>query len=237
MLHHLRIWDSRTAHGPDLMLANSSFVRGRVRHVYGRDATVVYPPVEIDRLPFREDHGDYYVAACFAAPYKRTDLVVRAFSAMPSRRLVVVGEQVTRELRALAGPNVSFAGYLPREDYVETIAGARAMVFAGCEDFGIALAEAQACGTPLIAYGRGGAADIVRPLGVTDRPTGVLFTAQTSEAAMAAVELFEANADMITPRACRENAERFSEAAFDAALLEALRNVLAMKEWVARPPY
>ena len=235
MLHHLRMWDSRTAHGPDLMLANSSFVRARIRHVYGRDAAVAHPPVELDRLPCRESRGDYYVAACFAAPYKRTDLVVRAFSAMPSRRLVVVGEQATRELRAMAGPNVTFAGYLPREDYVETIAGARAMVYAGCEDFGIALAEAQACGAPLIAYGRGGAADIVRPLGASNRPTGVLFAEKSPEAIVRAVELFEANRDRITPRACRENAERFSEAAFDAALMAAVGKVLGEREAFADP--
>ena len=235
MLHHLRMWDSRTAHGPDLMLANSSFVRERIRHVYGRDSTVAHPPVELDRLPFRERRGDYYVAACFAAPYKRTDLVVRAFAAMPERRLVVVGEQATRDLRALAGPNVTFAGYLPREQYVETIAQARAMVFAGCEDFGIALAEAQACGTPLLAYGRGGAVDIVRPFGSVARPTGVLFAEQSAEAVVAAVDRFEQNAEAITPHACRDNAERFSEAAFDAALLKAFATVVAMRDGRVRP--
>ncbi len=226
MLYHLRIWDSRTAHGPDMMLANSSFVRDRIRHVYGRDATVAHPPVEMDRMPFREGRGDYYVAACFDAPYKRTDLVIRAFGAMPSRRLIVVGKQATPELRGIAGPNVSFTGYLPREAYAEMIAGARAMVFAGCEDFGIALAEAQACGVPLIAYGRGGAVDIVRPLGASARPTGVLFAEKSVEAVVQAVDLFEAHQDRITPRACRENAERFSEAVFDAALLEAVGKLL-----------
>jgi glycosyltransferase involved in cell wall biosynthesis len=229
------MWDSRTAHGPDLMLANSSFVRARIRQIYGRDATVVHPPVEVDRLEWREDRSDYYVAACFAAPYKRTDLVVRAFSAMPSRRLIVIGEQATRDLRALAGPNVSFAGYLPRDDYAETIARAKAMVFAGCEDFGIALAEAQACGTPLIAYGRGGAADIVRPFGASERPTGVLFAKQSVEAVVEAVDRFEANSTEIQPRACRENAERFSEARFDAALLQGLRTTINMKDEAVTP--
>jgi glycosyltransferase involved in cell wall biosynthesis len=229
MLHHLRMWDIRTAHGPDLMLANSSFVRARIRQIYGRDATVVHPPVEVDRLECRNVRDDYYVAACFAAPYKRTDLVVEAFSAMPSRRLVVVGEQATRELRAAAGPNVTFAGYLPRPEYTGTIGRAKAMVFAGCEDFGIALAEAQACGTPIIAYGRGGAADIVRPLGRSDQPTGVLFGRQSAEAVVDAVEAFEARGAAIRPHACRENAERFSEARFDAALLRAFAAVVEQK--------
>jgi glycosyltransferase involved in cell wall biosynthesis len=228
MLHHLRMWDARTAHGPDLMLANSGYVRSRIRRIYGRDARVVHPPVAVDELEYAEDRDDYFVSACFAAPYKRTDLVIRAFNRMPSRRLLVVGEQQTRALRALAGPNVSFLGYLPREDYVRTIARARAMVFAGCEDFGIALAEAQCCGTPLIAFGRGGATDILRPLGHSDHPTGVLFGTQTVEALVDAVERFEAARPEIAPRACRENAQRFSEARFDAEILEAFAAAVAL---------
>jgi glycosyltransferase involved in cell wall biosynthesis len=228
MLHHLRMWDARTAHGPDLMLANSRYVRARIRRTYGRDARVVHPPVALDELECVEDKDDYFVSACFAAPYKRTDLVIRAFNRMPSRRLVVVGEQQTRELHALAAPNVSFLGYLPRQDYVRMVARARAMVFAGCEDFGIALAEAQGCGTPLVAFGRGGAADIVRPLGRSARPTGVLFGQQTVEAVVDAVARFEAAGAEITPQACRANAERFSEERFDAEILDAFATAQAL---------
>jgi glycosyltransferase involved in cell wall biosynthesis len=229
LLHRLRLWDARTAHGPDLMLANSSFVRARIRRIYGRDAQVVHPPVALDELEFAEDKDDYYVCAAYHAPYKRTDLVVRAFSEMPSRRLVVVGE-IPRApaLRAMAGRNVSFAGFLPRREYVATVAAARAMVFAGCEDFGIALAEAQGCGTPLIAFGRGGATDIVRPLHAVDRPTGVLFAAQSIEAVKDAVETFERHQRRIAPRACRDNAARFSEERFDQSIREALANVRAL---------
>lgn len=228
MLHRLRTWDTRTAHGPDLMLANSRYVRSRIQHIYGRDARVVHPPVAISELGCASRKDDYYVSASFLAPYKRTDLVIRAFNEMPTKRLVVVGEgQQSAALRSLAGPNVSFAGYLPREDYVRTIAEAKAMVFAGCEDFGIALAEAQACGTPLIAFGRGGAADIVQRLG-SERPTGVLFKAQTVTSLKDAVECFEENSGAITPEACRDNAARFSEENFDRAILEAVGSVQAL---------
>ncbi|HXV31656.1 MAG TPA: glycosyltransferase family 4 protein [Sinorhizobium sp.] len=223
MLHHLRTWDTRTAHGPDLMLANSSYVRSRIQRIYGRQSQVVYPPVAIDELEFIADKGDYYVTASFLAPYKRTDLVIQAFNEMPSRRLVVVGEgQQSRSLRAMAGPNVAFTGYLPRQEYVRTVAGAKAMVFAGCEDFGIALAEAQACGTPLVAFGRGGACDIVQPLGEAEEPTGILFGSQSVAAVTEAIDLFERNQLSITPQACRSNAERFSEERFDLAILEAV---------------
>ncbi|WP_442865967.1 glycosyltransferase [Aminobacter sp. HY435] len=229
MLHRLREWDTRTAHGPDLMLANSNYVRSRIKHIYGRDARVVFPPVPLGELDVVSDKDDYYVSASFLAPYKRTDLVIQAFNEMPSRRLVVVGEgQQSAKLRALAGPNVTFSGYLPRREYVRTIAEARAMVFAGCEDFGIALAESQACGTPLIAFGRGGATDIVQRLGVSNAPTGVLFGRQTVAALKEAVGHFEDKGAAITPQACRENSERFSEERFDRELMDAVGHVQSL---------
>ncbi|MFW6028490.1 MAG: glycosyltransferase [bacterium] len=229
MLHRLRSWDVRTAHGPDLMVANSRYVRARIRRVYGRDAQVIHPPVDTDGLPFRDVKDDYYVAASFLAPYKRTDLVIEAFNQMPDKRLLVVGEgQQSASLRALAGCNVTFSGYLPRADYVEAIANARAMVFAGCEDFGIALAEAQACGTPLIAFGRGGACDIVRAFGAGKAPTGVLFTEQSVPALRSAVEIFARHSAAISPAACQRNASRFSAARFDREISAALAAVRAM---------
>ncbi|MDJ1157078.1 glycosyltransferase [Chelatococcus sp. SYSU_G07232] len=229
LLHNLRTWDTRTAHGPDVMLANSTYVRARIRHIYGRDAEVVFPPVAVDEFDLVVDKDDYYVTASFLAPYKRTDLVIRAFGAMPHRRLVVVGEgQQSRTLRALAGPNVSFTGYLPRRDYIAMVAQARALVFAGCEDFGIALAEAQACGTPLIAFGRGGARDIVRPFGAADAPTGILFEHQTVAAIVEAVEHFEGNRRSMAPEACRQNALRFSADRFRREIREAFFRTLAI---------
>lgn len=229
MLHRLRAWDVRTAHGPDLMIANSNYVRGRIRRVYGRDAQVIYPPVETSELPFREAKDDYYVTASFLAPYKRTDLVIAAFNGMPTRKLLVVGEgQQSNKLRALAGRNVTFAGYLSRADYVAAIANATAMVFAGCEDFGIALAEAQACGTPLVAYGRGGACDIVQPLGASEAPTGVLFSHQTVSAIQGAIETFECHRGAISPLACQRNASRFSAIRFERKIAAAFATVQAM---------
>lgn len=222
MLHRLRTWDTRTAHGPDVMVANSTFVRSRIRHIYGRDAEVVFPPVALGELQHGASKDDYYVTAAFHAPYKRTDLVIRAFKGMPRRRLVVVGTgQQHSRLKELAAPNVTFTGYLPRADYVRMVASARAFVFAGCEDFGIALAEAQGCGTPLIAFGRGGACDIVRNLGHADHPTGVLFRKQTVSAITDAVEAFEDHRATISSAACRRNSERFSEDRFEREIVRA----------------
>jgi glycosyltransferase involved in cell wall biosynthesis len=148
---------------------------------------------------------------------------------MPSRRLVVVGEgQQSAALRKLAGPNIEFTGFLPRRDYVKTVASARAMVFAGCEDFGIALAEAQASGTPLIAFARGGASDIVRRLGTSPAPTGVLFARQTVAAVKQAIEEFETHRHNIAPEACRENATRFSVERFHREIATAFDEVRSM---------
>jgi glycosyltransferase involved in cell wall biosynthesis len=228
MLHKLRIWDYRTAHGPDLMLANSNFVRARIRRVYGRDSKVVFPPVELNEYEASDEKDDYYITASFLAPYKRTDLVIKAFNEMPGRKLRIVGEgQESKSLREIAGPNVTFTGFLPRKDYVRQVARAHALVFAGCEDFGIALAEAQAWGTPLIAFGRGGARDIVQPLGTSSHPTGVLFSQQTVAAIKTAVEEFEAQRASFSPDACRANAVRFSPERFRREIAEMFASAAA----------
>jgi glycosyltransferase involved in cell wall biosynthesis len=228
LLHRLRTWDTRTAHGPDVMVANSNFVRSRIKRIYGRDAQVVHPPVDLTEFQYRDTKDDYYITASFLAPYKRTDLVIEAFNAMPSRRLLVVGEgQQSKALRRLAGPNVKFAGFLSRSDYVQALAMAKASVFAGCEDFGIALVEAQASGTPVIAFARGGARDIVCPLGASEHPTGILFDRQTVDAVKGAVEDFEAHQGEIAPSACRQNAGRFSVERFEREIVKAFDMALA----------
>jgi glycosyltransferase involved in cell wall biosynthesis len=228
-LHKLRTWDIRTAHNPDLMIANSTYVKKRIRRIYGRDATIVYPPVTISEFPFVQQKDDYYVTASFLAPYKRTDLVIEAFNEMPNKRLIVVGGgQQSRKLRDLAGPNVSFTGFLPRAAYVKAIAEAQALVFAGCEDFGIALAEAQVAGTPIIAFYRGGASDIVQPLDSAERPTGVLFAQQTAEAIKQAVAHFEDRKHLISPSACHMNALRFSPDRFRYEFAAAVCKVVEM---------
>lgn len=233
-LHGLRTWDTRTANGPDEMLAISNYVRSRIRRTYGRDAQIVFPPVHMDEIEYSADKDDYYVAASFLAPYKRTDLVIEAFAAMPKRKLIVVGEgQQYAELRKRGSANISFTGFLSRADYMRTVSRARAFLFAGCEDFGIALAEAQACGTPLIAFGRGGAADIVKPLGQGANPTGILFAEQSAAAIVDAVETFEAQRAAIRPEACRQNAARFSDQRFRDEIGQAVERLVSAYSSIA----
>jgi glycosyltransferase involved in cell wall biosynthesis len=217
-LHRLRQWDARSANGVDSFLANSRHVARRIRKAYRREAEVLHPPVNVAGFLLEEQKEDYYVTVSRLEPYKRVDLLVEAFARLPDRRLVVIGDGPQRKRLAANAPgNVELLGYRPAGEVHERMRKARAFLFAGIEDFGIALAEAQACGTPVIAYGRGGATEIVRAMG-TERPTGWLFHAQTPEAIVDAVRGFEREAARFAPSACRENAERFAPERFRAAL-------------------
>jgi glycosyltransferase involved in cell wall biosynthesis len=214
LLHRFRIWDARTAAGVDEFIAISHYVARRIRKTYRRESAVIYPPVDVEAFPLHEAKEPFYLAASRMAPYKRMDVIVEAFRSLPERELVVVGDGPDfARLKARCPPNVRLLGHLPHAALLEQLQRARALLFAAEEDFGILPAEAQACGTPVIAYGRGGAAEIVRGL-EHERPTGVFFPEQTPEAVRAAVADFEREAERIAPAACRENAERFGIARF-----------------------
>lgn len=214
MLHRLRMWDLRTANGVDYFLANSHFIRRRIEKVYRRDAHVVYPPVEVETTATSESKDSFYLTASRMTPYKRVDLVVEAFARMPHRRLVVIGDGPSfAQVKAKAASNVELLGFRPSAELRGMMRRARAFVFAAEEDFGITLVEAQAEGTPVIAFGRGGATEIIRGLD-SAQPTGVFFGEQTAEAIVAAVKKFEANAGCISAKACRENALPFSPKRF-----------------------
>jgi len=214
MLDNLRDWDRRTSARVTHFVANSRFVRDRIARCYGRDAAVIYPPVDVgfftpaDNAP-EPAARDYYVTASRWVPYKRVDLVVAAFRELPERRLIVAGEgpEATR-VRAAGGPNVQMVGEVPRERLRELLRGARAFVFAAEEDFGILPVEAQACGTPVIALGRGGSLETVRAIG-TDAPTGMFFATQSAAAIGEAVRSFDAALPAIRASDCRANATRF----------------------------
>jgi glycosyltransferase involved in cell wall biosynthesis len=194
LLHKARLWDARTANGVDHFVANSRFIAERIWRVYRREADVIYPPVDVEAFGLREQKDDFYLTASRLVPYKKVPAIVEAFRALPERRLVVVGYQAPAALRDL-------------------MQRARAFVFAAEEDFGIAPVEAQACGTPVIAYARGGALETIRG-DAHARPTGVFFRSQHPAAIAAAVREFESRRVGIEPRACRDSALRFSVDAF-----------------------
>ena len=219
LLHYIRGWDSRSANGVDHLVANSQFIARRIRKAYQREATVIYPPVDLANMAVCTQKEDFYMTASRMVPYKRIDLIVRAFSQTPERRLVVIGDgPEMKRIKSVAGENVTILGHQPTDVLVDHLRRARAFVFAAEEDFGISVVEAQACGTPVIAFGRGGALESVIGLPL-DRPTGVFFGEQTLESLQEAVNRFEDNAGLFDPRQCRRNAERFSSENFKTALV------------------
>lgn len=211
-----RAWDLAATRNVDHFVANSRHIADAIARCYDRKAVVIYPPVDVDRFgAVRHDarNGDY-VTVSRLVPYKRIDVIIDAFRRMPDRRLTVVGDGPERaRLARNLPPNVYFAGRLDDARTADLVGRARAFIFAAYEDFGIAPVEAQAAGTPVIAYREGGSSETIRGL-ESELPTGVLFDAQTPDAIVAAVARFEAST--IDSDACRINAARFSESRFRA---------------------
>lgn len=217
LLHRLRLWDFLSGQRPDVLIANSNYIARRIRKVWRREASVIYPPVDVAGFTPGSTRGGSYVSAGRLVPYKRVDLVVQAFALSPERQLKVIGDgpELAR-LKAMATPNVEFLGWQPFEVLRQHLREARAFVFAGEEDFGILPVEAQACGTPVIAYGRGGLAETVRDAS-DERPTGVLFHEQSSRALLEALERFETQKDSFRQEQLVRHAAGFSAERFHVA--------------------
>jgi len=221
MLQRLRHWDRMTATGVDSFLANSSHVAGRIRKCYGRESTVIHPPTATDFFtPGQAPREDFFITVSRLVAYKRIDLLVEAFRRMPEKKLVIIGdgpEKARLQAQARGADNIAFLGQCDDKTVRDHLRRARAFVFAACEDFGISPVEAQACGCPVIAYGRGGSREtVVTPENATaDRPpTGILFPAQEAASLTAAIRDFLARQELFTAAACRKNALRFSRARF-----------------------
>ncbi len=186
-LYFLKRWDLKTNESVDLFIANSQYIRERIKRVYDRDSVVVHPPCELDFFSPGNDPGTsepFYLAVSHFVPYKRLDIVIRAFNEL-DRPLVIIGSgPLEAQYRQLAqNPRISFGGNASDAVLRETYQKAKALIFPAEEDFGIVPLEAQACGTPVIAFGRGGALETVK--------SGVFFDAQTPEAVRDVVIKFE----------------------------------------------
>lgn len=215
IMHYMRIWDTRTSNGVDYFIANSHFIAKRIWKCYRREATVIYPPVDISKFTLHTPKEDFYLTASRMVPYKKIDLIVKAFSQMPDKKLIVIGKGPDFEkIKKAAGPNVKMMGFQPDEVLVDYMQRAKAFVFAAEEDFGIIPVEAQACGTPVIAFDKGGSLETVRTYGEKEQPTGLLFKEQTTESIVETVNNFEKIVENIASIDCRRNAEKFSIEAF-----------------------
>ncbi|MEL6104508.1 MAG: glycosyltransferase [Planctomycetota bacterium] len=220
MLHYTRMWDRVAADRVDHFVCNSKFIASRIAKYYRRDATVIHPPVATNDFQLCEQKDDFYLTAGRMVPYKKVDLVVRAFAKMPNKQLVVIGDgPEVKRVKAHAAPNIRFEGHQPFATLRKRMGEARAFVFAACEDFGIMPVEAQACGTPVIAYRRGGSQETV-----VDGRTGVLFDEQSEASITSAVERFEQLS--FPPEVCREHAVGFSEERFRTEFSDYVNQVI-----------
>lgn len=214
LLHKIRLWDVRTANGVDHFIANSKFIARRIHKTYGRTADVIYPPVNINRFSFEDSKDDYYITASRLVPYKRVDLIVDAFSTMPSKKLLVIGDgPEMKKIKSKATSNIELLGYLNDHEMVDLIKKAKAFIYSAEEDFGIAPVEAMACGTPVIAFGKGGVTESVIPYGEKNA-TGLFFNKQDISSIHESIKLFESKYYDIEPKDCRARASLFSEERF-----------------------
>jgi glycosyltransferase involved in cell wall biosynthesis len=209
LLHKARIWDLRTANGVDHFVANSNFIARRIKKVYRRTATVIYPPVDLEHFALREQKENFFLTVSRMVPYKKIPQIVEAFQYLPDKRLVVIGDGTEMaRVKEVAGKNVEVMGYQPSSVVRDYMQRTKAFIFAAEEDFGISPVEAQACGTPVIAFGRGGALETI--LGDEHaRPTGLFFADQSVHSIAAAIREFERSINRYSAINCRQNASRF----------------------------
>lgn len=223
ILHYIRIWDLTTANRVNHFVTLSNYIAKRIKKVYGRDSVVIYPPVDLEKFHIGNKRENFFLTASRIVPYKKIDLIVEAFSKIPDKKLIVIGDGPDFEkIKKKARKNVELLGYQKDEVLKEYLQKAQAFVFAAEEDFGILPVEAQACGTPVIAYGRGGALETV-----IENKTGIFFNEQTVESLIEAVNVFEKNQDKFDLNEIRKNAERFSKERFKREFKEFVERAIA----------
>lgn len=232
MLKKIRDWDYRTANGVDYFISNSDFIGRRIWKVYRRESTTIYPPVDVNDFDYNQliEKEDFYLTASRMVPYKKIDLIVEAFSEMPNKKLIVIGTGPDFEkIKSKAAKNVVLMGYQSFEVLKEHMQKAKGFVFAAEEDFGITPVEAQACGTPVIAFGKGGSLETVRGLH-QENPTGVFFQEQTVNAVKEAINKFEDNIELLKAENCRKHALEFSPEQFKTNLKDFV-NEKKLEKW------
>lgn len=219
ILHRIRMWDQATAQRVDYFIADSHNVAQRIKKYYGRDSTVIYPPVNLSRFYLSYQSEDFYLIVSRLIPYKRIDLVIEVFNRL-KLPLVIIGDGYDRKrLEAMAGPTVNMLGFQPDEVIAEYYAKCKAFILPGEEDFGITPLEAQASGKPVIAYGKGGAVETV-----VEGVTGVFFREPTPDSLIEAIERL--NRLEINPENCRRQALKFTEEAFKSNILNYIESLL-----------
>lgn len=227
LLDWIRQWDHDTSDRVSHFVAISRTVAERIADSYGRTSRIICPPVDTQfYTPVDEPREDYYVCVSALVPYKRIDLAIEACNRL-RRRLVVIGEGPEhRRLARLAGPTVTLLGWQSNEAIRAQLRRARALIFPANEDFGIVPVEAQACGTPVVAFGQGGVTETVLAADETTPGTGLFFAEQAVDALCEAIRRLEAHADWFPPALARRQAERFAVERFEREMVAYLEEVV-----------
>ena len=213
----LRIWDQASSARVDGIIANSDFIRRRIRRAWRRDAVIVHPPAPVEALSRVDEVGDHYLWVGQMTPYKRGDLAVDAFSRWTAPLQMVGRGEMLRNLKARAGGHVTFTEGLSFAELARAYASCRGLIFTAEEDFGIIPVEAMAAGRPVLAFGRGGVLDTIVP-----GETGLFFEEQTVESLLEGLAKFEAWLPTFDPEKARKQAGKFSGVRFDREYLRAV---------------
>ncbi|QJD97561.1 glycosyltransferase family 4 protein [Mucilaginibacter robiniae] len=225
ILHRIRTWDIISVNRVDYFIANSKYIGKRIKKLYNRESEVIYPNVATEDFGMVTDKDDYYFTCSRFVPYKNIDLIVQAFAGMPDKKLFVIGDGPDfNRVKKLAAPNTILLGYKPFNELKQYLSKAKAFVFAAEEDFGILPVEAQACGTPVIAYGKGGALETV-----VENVTGIFFKEPNVESIQKAVKYFDNNDKIFDPKVIAEHAAQFSTARFKQQFSSFLENINTIK--------
>ena len=207
-LHKIRMWDISTVNRVDYYIANSNYIARRIKKVYGKESTIIYPPVDVEKFELCENKEEYYFTMSRMVPYKKIDLIVETFS-KTNKKLIVAGTGPDmQKIKSFAGDNVEFVGFVSDEEAINYMQKAKCFVFAAEEDFGIVPVEAQACGTPVICLGKGGTKETV-----VDGITGVHFEKQNTKSLLEAIKKFEKLE--FKPQKIREHSLKFSKERFE----------------------
>ena len=218
----LRRWDYKAAQQPDYLIANSTFTQGQIKKYYGRDATVIHPPVDVEDFSSTGSERSGFVITGRQTPYKRFDLAVTACTKLNLPLAVVGTGPEHTKLKKLAGPSIDFKGWLSRDEVIKHVQSAEGFIFPGLDDFGISAVEAMAAGTPVIAYQAGGALDYV-----VEGKTGLFFSEQTADSLAETLKNFRSN--QFDSKYIAEQAKKFSPEVFSQKLHDLLTKVGALK--------
>lgn len=215
ILHYIRNWDVASSLRPDYFIANSKYIARRINKLYRREADVIYPPVDTDLFPVENNKDEYYLTAARFVPYKRVDLIAEAFSQMPDKKLIIIGDgPEAQKIKSKSAKNVELIGYQKTAELKKYLQKTRAFVFAAEEDFGISVIEAMSCGTPVIAFSKGGTGETV-----IDEQTGILFDEQNIASIISAVKRFESKIDSFDAEKLNQYAKQFDRKFFEQNIL------------------